>query len=1281
MRVYKCLVICFVMILLGSICNGQTQLNGRFYISGVSENPITPTSNYSIEGKFTDPLGIHYANEIVVGDMIGDSDGKMFRIDKITTLPVDNAPEIIADVTYLSGAIDEWTRYPAIFTTGTLFHPTTNGFALVTYDPENPNENLRIAMQNAAIVSIDEAVAGFTSGTVFPTTPKLGEGFYNTTEKKLYIYNGTEWMAVGSGTVPSGTSAEFPNPATKGDMFFNTDDNSSYIYNGTIWLKISTNGSVPSGVFNPDPAMVTVNEGSLFYNTSDHKLYVYNKTVWMPVDNILPNGQIYVGNTTSVATPVSMSGDATLNNSGKLTIVSKAITDEKLDKLNIPLSGFGNPTDNVSFGDGTTNNRVVNLANPTGSQDAATKNYVDALFTNPAALLNLPVGNFFVGSISNKAVATLKTAVPLSGFGAAAADVAVGGFKLTNVANPIAVSDAATKSYVDARIIDPSSITLATGSLLLGNATAKAGPVAKNTIALSGFGAAAADIAIGGFKLTNVADPVAIQDAATKNYVDTKTFDATSLNLASSSMFVGNISGKAIAILKNAIPFSDFAPASADISVGNFKITNLSAPLGNNDAATKKYIDDLFATPSTSLALATGKVFIGNASGKAVATSTSAIRVSDFGKATATINMGDAATQYNISYLAEPIFGKDAATKDYVDSKVGGSGTLTLTSGSVYVGDASNQASDVPKSSIPISDFGAANNIISLGNGTTNFQITNLADPTTPQDAATKSYVDSKTTSTQSGVTLPTTGQKASDTYYSTTDNHYYVYNGTTWVPMDNALASGQLYVGNASGIATGVDKSTIPLSGFAAPGADVALGNGTTNFKITNLADPIATQDAATKKYVDSKSTATQSGGTLPSTGQKASDTYYLTTDNHYYVYNGTTWVPVDNTLANGQLYVGNASGIASGVDKSSIPLSGFAAAGADLSLGNGTTNFKITNLADPIATQDAATKKYVDAKAISTQSGGTLPPTGQVGDTFYSTTDSRLYVYTGSVWSPVGNALPNGQLYVGNTSGIATATAKNTIPISGFDLATTNVAIGNGTNNFKIINLLDPTADQDAATKKYVDSKTASTKSGGTLPVTGQVGDTFYLTVDSQLYVYTATGWVPIGNDNLGNHTATKNLKMETFSISNHGADGTGLSFNSIDDATFAKDLTVNGNFYTPSDRQLKTNIETLNSVLQAINQIRGVRFEYKDQKKYATGPKIGIIAQELQKVYPEMVTKGEDGYLKVDYTQLTGVLIQGIKEQQRQILEQQQEINTLKNQMNKQQQQIDAILKKIQ
>jgi len=126
--------------------------------------------------------------------------------------------------------------------------------------------------------------------------------------------------------------------------------------------------------------------------------------------------------------------------------------------------------------------------------------------------------------------------------------------------------------------------------------------------------------------------------------------------------------------------------------------------------------------------------------------------------------------------------------------------------------------------------------------------------------------------------------------------------------------------------------------------------------------------------------------------------------------------------------------------------------------------------------------------------------------------------------------------------------------------------------------------------------------------------------------------------------------------------------------------KDLTVNGNFYTPSDRRLKTNIETLSMVLKSIDQIRGVRFEYKDQKKYATGPKIGVIAQELQKVYPEMVNRGKDGFLKVDYSQLTGVLIQAIKEQQNQINSQQLEIESLKDKMNSQQLQINAILRKL-
>ncbi len=144
-------------------------------------------------------------------------------------------------------------------------------------------------------------------------------------------------------------------------------------------------------------------------------------------------------------------------------------------------------------------------------------------------------------------------------------------------------------------------------------------------------------------------------------------------------------------------------------------------------------------------------------------------------------------------------------------------------------------------------------------------------------------------------------------------------------------------------------------------------------------------------------------------------------------------------------------------------------------------------------------------------------------------------------------------------------------------------------------------------------------------------------------------------------GTLTIDGNLAMGVGNYINADGDNEGLSFDADGNGTFSESLTVNKNTYFPSDRRLKTNIETLSDVLDKINQIRGVRFEYKDQTKYATGPKIGVIAQELQKVYPELVTEGADGFLKVDYTQLTGILLQAVKEQQK-------EIDILKQQMQR-------------
>lgn len=837
MNYFKLYLFLFVFLFTISIGNAQmlSALNGSFNITGIDQ---VSEKSWEIKGDFTDTSGSGFTSaNIQSGDRLIDSNGNSYEI--VSVGQSDGKTQLICT------SLENSLSLVRSIGTGILFHPSKKGISLAVVDAP---ALLAVKAMNSSLLTIDAKTPVFSSGPVLPVfsysigdvvlnssdnnyyllnmtgwnmiastdipqsyeadilsvppgdkgdmiymyfasqyycfngtewiiptiissipeKPNYGDVFYVTGEQKIYMYSAdSEWVGISGASTPGGSETDMPTINNAGDLFFNTDRNILYVYYSSgKWVEVSTNGSVPSGIFNPDPATVTVNPGDLFYNTSDHKLYVYNGTVWMPSDNILPNGQIYVGNTTNIATAVTMSGDATINNSGKLTVVNKAITDDKLDKLNIPLSGFGNPTDNVSLGDGTTNNRLINLANPTGAQDAATKNYVDALFTNPTALLSLPSGNFFVGNLTNKAVATSKNAIPLSGFAAAAADVAVGGFKLTNVANPTGAQDAATKNYVDTKIIDPANITLASTNLLVGNASGKATAVTKNTIPLSGFGNPAADVSFGdgtvNYKIINLANPLAAQDAATKNYVDTKAIDAASLNLAAGSMFVGNGSGKATAVLKSAIPLSGFAPATADVALGNgtlnFKITNLLDPTTDQDAATKKYVDGLFSAPSTNLALANGKIFVGNASGKAVASATSTIPVSGFGKATATLNMGDPTTQYNISYLAEPLFPQDAATKNYVDSKSSGTGSIsstdldisggnnaTMTDVVLSLRDNSITDAKLDKANIPLSGFAPAEGDIELGNGTTNYKIINLATPISgdpASTAATKGYVD-----------------------------------------------------------------------------------------------------------------------------------------------------------------------------------------------------------------------------------------------------------------------------------------------------------------------------------------------------------------------------------------------------------------------------------------------------------------------------------------------------------------------------------------------------------
>lgn len=111
------------------------------------------------------------------------------------------------------------------------------------------------------------------------------------------------------------------------------------------------------------------------------------------------------------------------------------------------------------------------------------------------------------------------------------------------------------------------------------------------------------------------------------------------------------------------------------------------------------------------------------------------------------------------------------------------------------------------------------------------------------------------------------------------------------------------------------------------------------------------------------------------------------------------------------------------------------------------------------------------------------------------------------------------------------------------------------------------------------------------------------------------------------------------------------------------------LQGTLTQNSDARLKKNIVSLQNTLNAIQQLHGYTYHWKDNSN--PDEQIGLLAQELQKVYPQLVKENDKGILSVNYSGMVPVLLEAIKEQQGQIEKQQQRIE-------KQQQQIDTLLK---
>ena len=126
------------------------------------------------------------------------------------------------------------------------------------------------------------------------------------------------------------------------------------------------------------------------------------------------------------------------------------------------------------------------------------------------------------------------------------------------------------------------------------------------------------------------------------------------------------------------------------------------------------------------------------------------------------------------------------------------------------------------------------------------------------------------------------------------------------------------------------------------------------------------------------------------------------------------------------------------------------------------------------------------------------------------------------------------------------------------------------------------------------------------------------------------------------------------------------------------------VNGNaggtsaWAQSSDLRLKTSITTLPNALAKVMQLRGVNYQWKAQPE--TGTQLGFIAQEVEKVLPEVVNHNGDTY-SMQYAPITALLVEAVKEQQNEIEQLRKHNDTQSQKMNELENLLMVLLEKQQ
>ena len=130
-------------------------------------------------------------------------------------------------------------------------------------------------------------------------------------------------------------------------------------------------------------------------------------------------------------------------------------------------------------------------------------------------------------------------------------------------------------------------------------------------------------------------------------------------------------------------------------------------------------------------------------------------------------------------------------------------------------------------------------------------------------------------------------------------------------------------------------------------------------------------------------------------------------------------------------------------------------------------------------------------------------------------------------------------------------------------------------------------------------------------------------------------------------GDYYSNTTYDHTAFSVDSSGS----FMFNGTGQITGSLEVKGDVTAFYSSDERLKDNIQPIESPLEKIFKINGVSFDW-NEKSDKKGHDVGVIAQEIEKVLPELVVERDSGYKAVRYEKIVALLIEAIKQQQLQI-----------------------------